>query len=337
MNTFNMKQWLAANKVGPYAKIALNESHEGNDQWINQFHATLDKINIKPWQKNQILQIPSEQIISLYGDTTPQRALQEIIKKMFHAAREGREMNEREKEVYRNDAFEFELNGKYYLADIELSLDGNDLVVKVLDLYGTEGEEYEKITDPQEYRNVTSYLQTDRKIQDKMMKYSPFRSAGLGLFEDDLDLSDNPLAPKIFNRKFTDQSNEDILEEYNIIFKGEKYIGDLKVYYDVYHEPNGDPYIDNLDVELLNLYKKVGDEYVEERNGLLKAKIQELISSKDYGYKIANDIDIPDNYYDVDPNDTDLDDDSWMDEQASIGYVMKTKPSDPLDREPLEM
>jgi hypothetical protein len=336
-----MKQWLAANKVGPYAKTALNESHEGNDTWINQFHSALDKEKIKPWQKNQILQIPDKEIISVYGDTNAPKAVKDIIKDMFHAAREGKEMNEREKEVYRNNEFEFELNGKYYLADVELSLDGNDLVVKVLDLYGTEAEEYQKITDPQEYRNVTSYLQTDDKIQNKMMKYSPFRSAGLGLFEDDFDLSNNPLTKRF--KKTKNQDLEQSFDNFEYHLDGEKYIADFNVYYNYYHDRNGEIYISDVEIELLDLDKLVDGEYVTVTDDNEKAKVHSAMLSPMRLNQIEYYLELPSTARDEDPYDWDeyYDDDrpdeSKTNEQMGVGYVMKTKPSDPLDREPLEM
>jgi hypothetical protein len=331
MNTFNMKQWLTANKVGPYAKTALNESHEGNDMWIEKFHDALDTMRLDQWQKNQIHKIPSDQIISLYSDTTPERAVQDIVKKMFHAAREGAVVSEREKEVYENKEFEFEYNGKFYIADVELSLDeDDDLVVDVKSLQGTDGDEYEDIKDPKEYSNVVSYLQTDRKIQDKLMKYSPFSSAGLGLSEDEGSLS-TPF------KKSKNQYYEELFEEYEVMIGDQLYLADFKAHYD-YSFYKGEVVIEDLELELLDVYKKVEGGYTEVKDPSEKQKVYSLLTSPEYLRKIEDKVDIPSSSGDEDPydwddyRDFDRPYEGKKNEQMGVGYVMKTKPSDPLDR-----
>jgi hypothetical protein len=337
-----MKQWLTANKVGPYAKTVLSEEREAKKEWIEKFKKKVKELEKDRFIQDQIFMQPSDSIISFYKITTPpEQAAKEAVRTFKHSAREGREMNERAKEVYRNDSFEFELNGKYYLADVELSLDGNDLVVKVLDLYGTKGEEYEKITDPQEYRNVTSYLQTDDKIQDKMMKYSPFRSAGLGLFEDDFDLSNNPLTKRF--KKTKNQDLEQSFDNFEYHLDGEKYIADFNVYYNYYHDRNGEIYISDVEIELLDLDKLVDGEYRTVVDDNEKAKVHSAMLTPMRLSQIEYYLELPSTARDEDPYDWDdyYDDDrpdeSKTNEQMGVGYVMKTKPSDPLDREPLEM
>ena len=37
MSEFNYTEWMQQNKVGPYTKTSLTESHEANDQWYEDF------------------------------------------------------------------------------------------------------------------------------------------------------------------------------------------------------------------------------------------------------------------------------------------------------------
>ena len=37
MSEFNYTEWMQQNKVGPYGKAPLKESHEANDKWYEDF------------------------------------------------------------------------------------------------------------------------------------------------------------------------------------------------------------------------------------------------------------------------------------------------------------
>lgn len=87
MNTFNMKQWLTDNKVGPYSKIRLTESEQVNDQWLEQFEEALRDMNLSRSVLDQILMIPSSDIISMYGEANPIQAAEDIVRSMGNSAR----------------------------------------------------------------------------------------------------------------------------------------------------------------------------------------------------------------------------------------------------------
>ncbi len=172
MNTFNMKQWLTENKVGPYSKTQINESHEGNDQWLDRFHDLLHGLKIDQWMKKQIMDIPSRDIVSMYDETTPENALKDLIKKMFHSAREGKQIYEDSKLPYEYeiDEQEFEVNGTQYLVNYVIYYDYYfdyeneqyifDMEAKVKSLYKGVGDEYVETTNPMDIKIATEYVNT---------------------------------------------------------------------------------------------------------------------------------------------------------------------------------
>lgn len=176
MNTFNMKQWLTENRVGPYSKTQINESHEGNEQWLDRFHDLLHGLRIDQWMKKQIMDIPSHDIVSMYDETTPENALKDLIKKMFHSAREGKQMNEDKKLPYQHEVEEqeFEVNGTQYLAnyiiyydytyDYEYGQFDFDMEAKLESLYKGVGDEYVKTSDPNDIKIATEYINSQSNL-----------------------------------------------------------------------------------------------------------------------------------------------------------------------------
>jgi len=165
-----MKQWLTENKVGPYSKTKINESHEGNDQWLDRFHDALQGLKADQWIKKQIMDIPSHDLISLYGDTTPENALKDVVKKMFHSAKEGKQVTEDNKLPYEHEVEEdeFELNGTQYLANYVIHYDYSydykyqqfdfDMEAKLKSLYKGVGNEYVQTNDPNDIKIATEYI-----------------------------------------------------------------------------------------------------------------------------------------------------------------------------------
>lgn len=200
MNTFNMKQWLTENKVGPYAKTKLNESHEGNDKWLQDFHDLVDKVGLKPWEKHQILNIPSDQIISMYADegTTPAKALDNVIKALSHSAHESKESIKEDSEVGNSQSmseYEFDINGEEYLISMDVNWRGmwrtddgelDDLTyqVEIRDLAKAAGDEYVPVTDEQEKAMVKKELETNPELEKQIFD-SLDLSAGERIFEKD--------------------------------------------------------------------------------------------------------------------------------------------------------
>lgn len=198
MNTFNMKQWLTENKVGPYSKTQLNESHEGNDQWLDRFHDLLHGLKIDQWMKKQIMDIPSHDIISMYDETTPEMALKDLIPKMFHSARESKETLQEDSEVGNSQSmseYEFDINGEEYLISMDVNwrgiwrtddgeLDDISYQVDIRDLAKVVGDEYVPVTDEQEKAMVKKELETNPELEKQIFD-SLDLSAGERIFEKD--------------------------------------------------------------------------------------------------------------------------------------------------------
>lgn len=75
MSEFNYKQWLAENKVGPYRKISLNESHLGNDQWLDAFQDAIVDLDLPVEVFRKIVKsLNHVDPIDDYGHMSPQQA-----------------------------------------------------------------------------------------------------------------------------------------------------------------------------------------------------------------------------------------------------------------------
>jgi len=190
-----MKQWLTKNKVGPYSKTKINESHEGNDQWLDRFYDELQGLKADQWIKKQIMDIPSHDLISLYGDTTPENALKDVVKKMFHFAKEGKQTL-RERDMYEVggsqsmsqadfflDGVEYMANlylnwtGMYHSEDGEFDLESIKYDVEVTELAKDNGTEYVPITNPEEIKAFAKKLETDPNAREQILDYIDFSKA----------------------------------------------------------------------------------------------------------------------------------------------------------------
>lgn len=223
MNTFNMKQWLTENKVGPYSKTVINESHEGNEQWLERFYNLLQGLKIDQWMKKQIMDIPSHDIIGMYDETTPEMALKDIVKKVFHSAHESKQpVNERSYELGGNESipdFEFVFNGEDYLAKLEVNWSADydaenhemgfvDMDITIHELAKAVGDEYIDVTDENEKAAVKKELETDPKLQKELSNYVDF-SSGEPMYDE----------PEPWNIDEKDQHDEQIGVGYAMITK----------------------------------------------------------------------------------------------------------------------
>lgn len=189
MNTFNMKQWLTENRVGPYAKTKLNESHEGNDKWLDRFYDLLLSLKIDQWMKKQIMDIPSDDIISMYDEMTPEMALKDLIPKMSHSAREGKQpiAEYTESEVGGSEKiseFEFSVGGNDYIADFYVNWSGvwsgdfedmdfevKNIDIEIINLAKGVNDTYVPVTDEAEKVVVKKALESDPELEDQLSDY----------------------------------------------------------------------------------------------------------------------------------------------------------------------
>lgn len=253
MNTFNMKQWLTANKVGPYSKTMLTESEQVNDKWLEQFKEALHSMKLGKGTLDQILMIPSSEILSMYGDANPYQAAKDVARSMGHSAREGKEMTE----------------------------------------------------------------------------------------DEDFDLEYNPLANKgdEVSRPYMEKQ---WFEEDEIKIDGQTYLVDYIVHFDYSYDRRGkELVIDKFEIELQNVFKKENGEWVETTSNSPRRIVKNFLNSNPKKSQIYHQIEIPEDEEDIDDREYDEPDwyrderDEWersQNEQLGVGYVMKTKPSDPLDR-----
>jgi len=201
MNTFNMKQWLTENRVGPYIKTSLNEDH---GEWLDKFHNAVQALKADQWMKKQLMDIPSQDVVSMYGETDPERAAQEILSKMFHSANEGiSEARGRHGEV-KVPEWEIQILGKYHMidadVDYEYDVDQPDYVddrmvdpggayitgatAKITKLEVEDGDEYREVNDPAYIKQIEDLLNTDPKLNRELEKQAQFWA------EDDLGEDD---------------------------------------------------------------------------------------------------------------------------------------------------
>lgn len=184
MNTFNMKQWLTENKVGPYAKTSINESHEGNEQWLERFYDVLQGLKMDQWIKKQIMNIPSHDLISMYDETTPEMALKDIVKKMFHSARESKQPVAEKQQVGGGDKvseFEFSMGDDDYIADLYVNWTGDytqdgdfdvkSVDIEIIDLAKGVGDTYVAVTDENEKATVKKALESDPQLEKELSNY----------------------------------------------------------------------------------------------------------------------------------------------------------------------
>lgn len=253
MNTFNMKQWLTANKVGPYSKIRLTESEQVNDQWLEKFREALHSMKLGKGTLDQILMIPSSEILSMYGDANPYQAAKDIARSMGHSAREGKDIME----------------------------------------------------------------------------------------DDDFSLEDNPLSKveDLPKREYAEQ--QEFIED-KVTINNEKYLVDYLVHYDYSYDRRDKEFsVDDYYIQLEHVFIFENGRWVATVDDNIRNAVREFLNSKPKKLEIYHKLEVPDGD-DVDDREFDEvpdwyedDRDEWersQNEQFGVGYVMKTKPSDPLDR-----
>lgn len=80
MSEFNYKQWLLENKVGPYRKVSLNESHLGNDQWLDAFQDAIVELDLPVEAFRKIVKsLNHVDPMNDYGHMNPQQAAAEYV------------------------------------------------------------------------------------------------------------------------------------------------------------------------------------------------------------------------------------------------------------------
>ena len=80
MSDFNYKQWIQDNKVGPYRKVSLNESHLSNDQWLDAFQDAIVDLDLPIEAFRKIVKsLNHVDPIEDYGHMNPQQAAAEYV------------------------------------------------------------------------------------------------------------------------------------------------------------------------------------------------------------------------------------------------------------------
>lgn len=80
MSEFNYKEWLLENKVGPYCKMSLNESHLGNDQWLDAFQDAIVELDLPVEAFRKIVKsLNHVDPMEDYGHMSPQQAAAEYV------------------------------------------------------------------------------------------------------------------------------------------------------------------------------------------------------------------------------------------------------------------
>lgn len=114
--------------------------------------------------------------------------------------------------------------------------------------------------------------------------------------------------------KYKNYPEEELVEEDEFQIDGEYYLANYIVHYDTSYDYRAQEFDIDLEVELKSLYKAEGDEYKETTDPSILQKASLYLNSNEKKDKIAGQLELPD------PGDdeSDLDDDSWMNEKKNF-------------------
>lgn len=339
MNNFDLKQWLYENKQGAYGKATrLNEfySEDGySDEVVNRDN--MNEINPAALGVGQaVADAEMQKQDDLNGDMVDNASMGVVA--------EG-ESNT----FVKIEEWEVNIDGEDYIIDADVSVDFHyeeddyvdnmlttsggyyvDNAVAIITRLGVlENGDYRDITDSVFIKQIQDLINKDQKLnrelEDAAANYIDWDTV------DDVDYYEGPDMEETVSMGVVaeGEGNTDVqIEEWEVNILGKDYIIDADVSVDFHYEgadyedhmeinPGG-YYVDNATAVITKLGVEDGDNYRYINDPSYIKQIQELINkdpklNRKLEDTAANSID-------------------WSRMNETVGYVMKTKPSDPLER-----
>jgi len=344
MNNFDLKQWLYENKQGAYGKAArLNEfySEDGySDEVVNR--DDMNEINPAALGVGQArADAEMQKQDDLNGDMVDNVSM-------------GVVAENKSSTYVKIEEWEVDILGKDYIISADVSVDFHyeeddyfddmltttggyfvdnaSAIITKLEVF--EGGGYRNITDPVLIKQIQDLINNDselnRQLEDAAANYIDWDTV------DDIDYYEGPDMEENVSMGVVaeGEGNTDVqIEEWEVNILGKDHIIDADVSVDFHYEgadyedhmeinPGG-YYVDKATAVITRLGIGDGDNYRYITDPTYIKQIQELIN--------------------IDPKlnrkleDTTANSIDWSRMDETVGYVMKMKPSDPLEREELEV